>query len=208
MISRQHNISTELLKIAMADMAKQAVAEKLPIDLVRSGLIGAAGMDKEAFIGNLLGWGRRGAAALARKGGRLGRVGSFLQRPLQSPISIARSAPGSITARVRSPLGKAPIVTNKAIPKPSGAGPYRSAAKASKTRKDLVKETMKGPGLVKSTLRSVALPAALAGGGYLAYKAGKGLINMAERAAHNPPPYNYGLRQYQYGYGPEGQASF
>jgi hypothetical protein len=77
--------------------------------------------------------------------------------------------------------------------------------------RNLITETMREggkTGLVGGMLRRVALPAALVGGGYLAYKTGKGLLRMAQRAAHNPPPYSHGLQQYQYGYGPEGQANF
>lgn len=216
----QSDVSLELVKQAMSRMAqaeyvqgmsKLAAAEAAWEGLVSSGLLGAESMDKEAFIRGLLSLGRRGAARMAASGGRVGRVGRFLQREVRSPLQISRSGRGAVTARVRSPLG----------PTPGGAaaatrgGPYRSPGRVSgpaPASRDLVKETMqegaKSGGLVRGVLKRVALPAAVLGAGYGIYRGGKGLIGMAERQMHMPPAYGYGVRQYQYGFTPSGQAQF
>ena len=66
----------------------------------------------------------------------------------------------------------------------------------------------KSPGLVKGMLRRVAAPAAVLGTGYALYKGGKGLVNLGLQAAQQPPAYGHGVRQFQYGYTPDGQAQF
>jgi hypothetical protein len=175
--------------------------------------------EKEAFIRPLLALGRRGAAALARAPGRMGRVGSFLQRPIQSPLQLARSGPGALTARVRSPLGKAPIVTSGPVPRPAGApggpgGPFRAPAKPPAGRgptrrsKGTTKPTGGPKTKPKGLIRTLLPGALLAGGAYAAYKGVPAALRAVTEAQRYPMPYSFGYKQYQYGYTPEGQAQF
>ena len=199
----QDDVSLQMLKQAAARMARARQEHQLG-GLATSGLLGAENLDKEAFIAPLLSLGTRGAAALASKGGAMGRVGQFLQRKVRSPIQVARSG-GGVAARVRSPL--APVPKPQAAPR---GGAYRTPGRAA--TRDLVAETAqegaRKPGLVRGFLRSVAAPAALLGGGWLAYKGAQGLGQIATQRVQMPPAYGYGSRQYQYGYTPEGQAQF
>lgn len=189
-----------LFKQAAAQMARQQ-AEMLQNEL----------MEKDAVlgVGKLLEWGRRGAAALARKKGRLGQVGSVLQSPIQSPLQAVRTGPLGVHLGLQSPLGKAPQAVSAL-----SQGPYRSAGaqvagKVSKATERAAKfPAKKETGLVRDMLKGVAVPALLAGGGYAAYKGAKGAVGLAREAVENPYPYSRGLQQYQYGYTPGGQAQF
>jgi hypothetical protein len=177
--------------------------------------------EKEAFLRPLLALGRRGAAALARRGGRLGRVGSFLQRPIQSPLQVAGAGPGAVVGRVRSPLGQAPIVTSSPIPRPGAAagrtkGPFREPGEVKSWTRPAKRRTKGQPSQEpptrgvkpKGLIRSLLPGALLAGGAYAAYKGVPAALRGITAASHHPMAYNFGYKQYQYGYSPEGQAQF
>lgn len=190
----------ELFKQAAARMARR-----------QAEILHDESMEKDAIlrVGKLLEWGRRGAAALARKEGRIGQVGSLLQRPLQSPLQAVRTGPAGVHLGLQSPLGKAPQAVTAL-----SQGPYRSAGsrvagKLPETAQAAAKFPPKREaGLVRDMLKGVAVPALLAGGGYAAYKGAKGAVGLAREAVENPYPYSRGLQQYQYGYAPGGQAQF
>jgi hypothetical protein len=60
----------------------------------------------------------------------------------------------------------------------------------------------------KSLTGMLAGPALLGAGIYGLSKGIPGAVDFATQAAKNPMPYGGGLRQYQYGYTPDGQAQF
>jgi hypothetical protein len=177
--------------------------------LVGPQLEGMTELEKQAFLGRILAAGRRGAAALAARGGRTGRVGRFLQRDVRSPIQVARTSKGSASVSARSPL--APAKTPPPIP--ADAGPYRTAAKPSAAKKTKAKSKSLGTpeapvGQPKSLTRSLLPGALMLGAGYGLYKGIPAAVNWASHAASRPMAYNFGHQQYLYGYGPQGQANF
>jgi hypothetical protein len=168
-------------------------------------------LEKRAYLGRLLTLGRGLAGHMAARGGRVGRVGRFLQRDIRSPIQAARTGPASASVGVRSPL--APSRTPPPIPADAAkAGPYRAAAKPS------AEPARRAPGRVKDkkpktvkpqSLTGALLPGALMlGAGYGLYKGVPAVADWATRAASSPMAYNLGHQQYMYGYGPGGQAKF
>ncbi len=169
--------------------------------------------EKRAYLGRILAAGRRGAAALASKGGTTGRVGRFLQRDVRSPVQFGASK-RRVSAGVRSPL--APSKTPPPIPK--DVGPYKTLAKPSTkpsaTQERVVevrptKGSLKRPPVKPKSLTRSLLPGALMlGAGYGLYKGVPAAMNWASRAASSPMAYNFGHQQYQYGYTPQGQAQF
>lgn len=190
-------------------------------------LEGMTELEKQAFIGSLvrggigaarsgmsalLGAGRGAAGALAARGGAAGRVGRFLQRPVQSPLSVARTGPGGLHIQARSPLGAAP----RATPPPIPGGPYRApgaapaAAKAPEKIPDLTRHAKVVGGPVKpKSLTGTLLPYAVGGAAlYGLYKGLPAAANWATEATRSPMAYNFGHQQFQYGYTPEGQAQF
>lgn len=187
----------------MTELEKQAFLSSL----VRGG-IGAARSGMSA----LLGAGRGAAGALAARGGAAGRVGRFLQRPVQSPLSLARTGPGGVHIQARSPLGAG------AAPKapPPGGGPYRTSGTPPPVPRDAGKipdltrhAKVEGGPVKPKSLTGALLPGALLlGAGYGIYKGVPKALNWASSAANSPMAYNFGQQQYQYGYTPEGQAQF
>lgn len=200
------DVSTILLKRTVTGLARKGVKgpEK----------------EKKAFLRPLLAAGRRGAAALASKGGRTGRVGKFLQRDVRSPVQVARTGPTSAAVSARSPLAPTRAATPPRIPKDAG-GPYRAPGKVapppvSKAQDipDMTRHAKpiksKGKKEVKPrSLTRALLPGALmAGTAYGLYKGIPAAANFASQASNAPMAYNFGHQQYQYGYGPGGQAQF
>jgi len=184
------------------------------------------GLDKEAFVRRLLAAGRGAASRLAAKGGRTGRVGRFLQRPVRSPVSVGKSGPGAATARVRSPLGAGPKAP-AGKPAPSGA-PYRAPAAGApvpKATKDATRgksqvaarraqqqtaqeaEITKRVGKRKGLVQTL-LPGALLGGvGYGLYKGVPAAVNFASTASNRPMAPGLGYQSYGWGFDPQ-QAAF
>jgi hypothetical protein len=176
-------------------------------------------MEKEAF---LLSAGRRLAASLAARGGRMGRVGRFLQRDVRSPVQIARSGRGSVNVSVRNPV---PKPKPPPVPKDTG-GPYRAPGTVASppatppmtpqqvpdrflpdmTRHAKLEGASKPKG--KSLTRALLPGAALIGTGALLYKGLPAAANFAQQASNAPMAYNMGHQQFMYGYSPEGQAQF
>lgn len=169
--------------------------------------------EKQAFVRQLLATGRRGAASLAARGGRAGRVGRFLQRDVRNPIQVARTGKSSASVGVRSPM--APSKTPPPIPADAAkGGPYRSPGKVAPPREKVVDMTrhakaVGGPGFKPRGLTSTLAGPALAIGGLagLYYGVPKA-VNWATRAGASPMAYNFGHQQYMYGFSPEGQAQF
>jgi hypothetical protein len=180
-------------------------------------------VEKQAFI---FGLARRGAAALARRGGRLGRIGSYLQRPIRSPLTAA-AGKGSATVGVRSPLGQAPIVTNKPIPKPSkanlmpeddvaaaiakkkGGGPGRSPGTRTPPPKGkrVQRQAPEGPtpeprgGYFRKPVKGLVAAGLIGGGLYAAGKGGSKAVDTLQQATAQPMRPNIsGWRQYPYGF--------
>jgi hypothetical protein len=177
-------------------------------------------VEKQAFIFRLA---RRGAAALARRGGRAGRVGSFLQKPLRSPVT-ATAGKGSASVGVRSPLGKAPIVTNKTIPKPGvlpeddvaaaiakkGGGPGRAPGTRAPKKsqgKAVKRKAPEGPtpeprgGYLRKPIKGLAAAGLISGGLYAASKGGSRAVNELQQATARPMPANVsGHSQYGWGF--------
>jgi hypothetical protein len=159
------------------------------------------GMEKEAYLGMLqagirgamgvgrgvLGAGRAGAAALARTGGRPGKVGRFLQQDIRSPIQ--KVTPG--TFKVRSPLGGTPIPK-----KPGRGGPYREPAVPKQTPTQKPSQSPKKTVKPKGIIRSVLPGAALLAGGYGLYKGIPAVTGELTRQSQRPMPYGFGYQQY------------
>lgn len=179
-------------------------------------------LEKQAFV---FGLARRGAAALARRGGKLGRVGSYLQKPFRSPVT-ATAGKGSASVGVRSPLGKAPVVTNKTIPKAGvlpedevaaaiakkGGSPARvpgTRAKKAPTKaqgKTVKRQAPAGPtpeprgGYLRKPVKGL-VAAGLIGGGLLAAgKGGSRAVNELQQATARPMAANL-TGQSQFGWG-------
>ena len=150
--------------------------------------------EKQAFLRHVLGAGRRGASALAARGGRTGRVGRFLQRDVRHPLTSVKASPSV----------------------PRSGGPYRTPGKVAPAAQtpsptQQVKPRAAKPGAPvkpKSLTRSLLPGALMIGAGYGAIKGVPAAINWASRAANSPMAYNFGHQQYQYGYTPRGQAQF
>jgi hypothetical protein len=159
-------------------------------------------LEKKAFLGRLLASGRGAAAALAARKGTAGKVGKFLQRPIQNPIQTATLGGAGKVRQLRSPLGAAPASSTPLAPSGKG-GPYRSLGEVLGPKKSDVRHVKS-----KSLVRTLAPTAALLGTGYLAYKGIPAAARFAEQASSNPMAYNFGHQQFQYGYTPEGQAQF
>lgn len=198
--------SVDMLRQAISGLVKSATSQELE-------------QEKEAFIRPLLAAGRRGAAALAARGGRTGRVGKFLQRDVRSPVQVARSGRTGATVTARSPLAPAKAASPPPVPKDAG-GPYRTpgkvttpvAAPAEKVQDmtrhaKLVKDKPKGV-KPKSLTRSLLPGALMIGGAYGLYKGVPAATNFMQQASRAPMAYNFGQQQYQYGYTPNGQAQF
>lgn len=185
-----------------------------------------AELEKDAFLGRLLALGRRGASALAQKGGVLGRVGRTLERPVRNPLKVQRFPGGGAAVDLRSPLGRAPIRTSAPVATPvaMGGGPYRAPGRvlgpAEQAVQDVANQAVKqqassqaakqvGGAVKPAGLIRTVLPGALLGGSVLGlgYATKKG-IDFATSAAENPMAYNLGNKQFQYGYDPDGQANF
>lgn len=169
-------------------------------------LEGMTELEKQAFIGRLLAAGRGAAASLAARGGAAGKVGRFLQRPIQSPIQTSVVEGAGKVRQLRSPLGAAPAAKPPPVPPGASGGPYRAPGKPTGAPAG----ASEGRGTVKpkSLTRTLLPTAALLGTGYLAYKGIPAAVRFADRAASSPMAYNLGHQQFMYGYTPEGQAQF
>lgn len=180
------------------ELAKQAFIGSL----VRSGL-GAA----RAGASALMGAGRGAAEALAVRGGTSGKIGRFLQRPVQSPLQVARQGSGGVHLQARSPIGPAPQPA-QAIAK---TDPYRTPGRVEpvkKTVKQAPKAQAPKPGKPRGLVRTLLPGALMLGTGYGLYKGVPAAVNWASSAADAPMAHNFGHQQYQYGYTPGGQAQF
>jgi len=184
-----------------------------PVEADRASIGLHEDQEKQAFIRHILGAGRRGAAALAARGGKAGRVGRFLQRDVRSPVQVARTGKSSASVSARSPL--APAKTPPPIPADAAkAGPYRSPGKVAPAKEKVVDMTRhaktvgQAPVKPKSLTRTLLPGALMLGAGYGLMKGVPAAINWADRAGSSPMAYNFGHQQYQYGFTPQGQAQF
>jgi len=131
---------------------------------------GLSEMDKEAFLGAA----RAFAQNLATKGGIRGRVGRLLSREVRAPVQVARTGPGTVSARVRSPVGPAvkppaqgvpagaavatPEQAARYAPVPSG-GPYRTPGRGL-TSAEQAERAARGQQAVDDIVGQIKLPGA------------------------------------------------
>jgi hypothetical protein len=162
-------------------------------------LEGMTELEKQAIVGQLL---ARGRGLLARLRSPIRRTtveGAGTVRGFQSPLR---------------PKGQPPSIPKDAPAAAARTGaPYRTPGKVAPPAEkipDLTRhaKVVKDPVKPKSLTRALLPGALMLGAGYGLYKGVPAVAGWASRAASTPMAYGMGLRQYRYGYTPEGQAQF